>query len=107
VALIPTQTAQPIQAQSVEDSISQLRVAGAVAPEPLTRGAEFKFGYQYIINSAAAIKEALKRSPVGVTIGNDELTSFISTGVTIVAALWVMIRRVKQGDIGVFGGRKR
>ena len=43
---------------------------------------------------------------IGVTIGNDELTSFISTGVTIVAALWVMIRRVKQGDIGVFGGRK-
>jgi hypothetical protein len=25
---------------------------------------------------------------------------------TILAALWVMIRRVMQGDIGVFGGRK-
>jgi hypothetical protein len=43
---------------------------------------------------------------IGVTIGNDELTGFISTGVTIVAALWVMIRRIKQGDISVFGGRK-
>ena len=43
---------------------------------------------------------------IGVTIGNDELTGFISTGVTIVAALWIMIRRIKQGDISVFGGRK-
>lgn len=43
---------------------------------------------------------------IGVTVGNDQLTSFISTGVTIVAALWVMIRRVKQGDIGVLGSRK-
>jgi uncharacterized membrane protein len=43
---------------------------------------------------------------LGVTIGNEELTGFITTGITILAALWVMIRRVKQGDIGVFGGRK-
>ena len=43
---------------------------------------------------------------VGVTIGNDELTSFITTGVTIAAALWVMVRRVMHGDIGILGGRK-
>jgi uncharacterized membrane protein len=43
---------------------------------------------------------------LGVTIGSEELTGFITTGVTILAALWVMIRRVKQGDIGILGGRK-
>jgi hypothetical protein len=43
---------------------------------------------------------------IGVTIGNDELTSFIATGITIVAALWVMIRRVMQGDINALGSRK-
>ena len=35
---------------------------------------------------------------LGVTIGNEELTGFITTGVTICAALWVMIRRVMQKD---------
>jgi hypothetical protein len=43
---------------------------------------------------------------LGVVIGNDDLTGFITTGVTILAGLWVMIRRVKQGDISVLGGRK-
>jgi len=43
---------------------------------------------------------------LGVTIHSEELTGFITTGVTIGAALWVMIRRVMQGDIGVLGGRK-
>lgn len=43
---------------------------------------------------------------IGVMIGNEELPGFIATGVTIVAALWVMVRRVMQGDIGVLGGRK-
>jgi hypothetical protein len=43
---------------------------------------------------------------LGVTIGNEELTGFITTGVTIVAALWAMIRRYQMGGIGVFGGRK-
>jgi hypothetical protein len=43
---------------------------------------------------------------VGVTIGSDELTGFITTGVTICAALWVMARRVMQGDINALGGRK-
>jgi hypothetical protein len=32
------------------------------------RGAEFEFGYQYITNSAASIKEALKRSPVCIAV---------------------------------------
>jgi hypothetical protein len=43
---------------------------------------------------------------LGATIGNEELTGFITTGVTIGAALWVMIRRVMKGDIGVLGGRR-
>lgn len=43
---------------------------------------------------------------LSVTIGSDELTGFITTGVTIVAALWAMIRRYQMGGIGVFGGRK-
>jgi uncharacterized membrane protein len=43
---------------------------------------------------------------IGVTIGNEELTGFISTAVTILSALWVMVRRVKQGDITVVGSRK-
>jgi hypothetical protein len=44
---------------------------------------------------------------IGVTIGSDELTGFITTGVTIVAALWVMVRRYMQGDVSVLGARKR
>jgi uncharacterized membrane protein len=43
---------------------------------------------------------------IGVTLGNDELTSFITTGVTILSALWVLVRRYKQGDITIVGGRK-
>jgi hypothetical protein len=34
---------------------------------------------------------------LGVTIGSDELTSFITTRRNYLAALWVMIRRVMQG----------
>jgi hypothetical protein len=44
---------------------------------------------------------------IGVTIGSDELTDFITTGVTIGAALWVMARRFIQGDINALGARKR
>mgnify|MGYP001184954578 CR=1 FL=1 len=43
---------------------------------------------------------------LGVTIGSEELTGFITTGVTISAALWVMVRRVMQGDVNVLGARK-
>ena len=38
---------------------------------------------------------------------SEELTGFITTGVTIGAALWLMIRRVMQGDIGVLGRGER
>jgi hypothetical protein len=43
---------------------------------------------------------------VGVTIVDEQLTGFVTTGITIAAALWVIVRRVMQGDISVFGGRK-
>lgn len=58
----------------------------------------------YLSAFVALLAQVLPR--IGVTVGNDELTSFIATGVTIVAALWVMIRRWMKGDIGVFGGCK-
>jgi small basic protein len=58
----------------------------------------------YVSAVAAILAQVLPH--LGVTIGNEELTGFITTGVTICAALWVMIRRVMQGDIGVLGGRK-
>jgi hypothetical protein len=44
---------------------------------------------------------------LGVTIGSDELTGFITTGFTICAALWVMVRRVMKGDVNALGARKR
>jgi hypothetical protein len=34
------------------------------------------------------------------------VTPFISTGVTIGAALWVMVRPLMQGDISILGDRK-
>jgi hypothetical protein len=43
---------------------------------------------------------------IGVTLGSEELTGFITTGVTIGAALWVMLRRYMQGDVNVLGARK-
>ena len=43
---------------------------------------------------------------IGVTIGTDQLTTVITTLVTIGAALWIWIRRVQAGDVKLFGGRK-
>ena len=43
---------------------------------------------------------------IGVSLGSEELTQAVSAFITVIAALWVMIRRLKQGDIGVFGGRR-
>lgn len=42
----------------------------------------------------------------GVQVVNDELTVVVSNIITAGAAIWVMVRRYKQGDIGVLGGRK-
>jgi hypothetical protein len=43
---------------------------------------------------------------IGVTLGNDELTAFATTLITIVAGAWAMIRRYQVGGIGLLGGRK-
>lgn len=43
---------------------------------------------------------------LGVQVGSDELTTLVSNIVTVGAALWVIIRRVKQGDITALGVRK-
>jgi hypothetical protein len=40
---------------------------------------------------------------IGVTVGSEELTQAITTFITVMAALWVMIRRIQQGDINAFG----
>lgn len=42
----------------------------------------------------------------GIIIGNDTLTAFISTGITIVSGLWIWVRRYQQGDVKLFGGLK-
>lgn len=43
---------------------------------------------------------------IGVTIGNDQLTSAVSTIVAIGTGLWIWYRRVKAGDVSVSGARK-
>ena len=53
----------------------------------------------------AILAQVLPR--IGVIIGNEQISGFVTTGVTIVAALWVMVRRVMQGDIDALGARKR
>lgn len=44
---------------------------------------------------------------LGVQVGSDQLTTTITTIVTIAAGLWIMVRRFQKGDIGLFGSRKR
>jgi hypothetical protein len=43
---------------------------------------------------------------VGVTVGNDQITSFVQTAVVIGAGIWIWVRRYQEGDVGVFGSRK-
>lgn len=43
---------------------------------------------------------------LGVEIGSDQLTTTITTILTIVGALWVLIRRHRAGDVTLFGRRK-
>lgn len=42
----------------------------------------------------------------GLSIGSAELTGTIQTLVLIVTGLWIWIRRVRVGDVGVMGARK-
>lgn len=43
---------------------------------------------------------------LGVTIGNDDLTTTVTTILTVGAAIWIWVRRVKAGDVHVLGSRK-
>lgn len=43
---------------------------------------------------------------LGVNIGNDALTTTITTVVTLGAAVWIWIRRYQQGDVTASGARK-
>jgi len=42
---------------------------------------------------------------IGVTLGNDEITTAVSVLVTVIAALYAWVRRYKQGDITLGGVR--
>lgn len=43
---------------------------------------------------------------IGVTLGNEQITSFVQTAVVIVAGVWIWVRRYQQGDITPMGHRK-
>jgi hypothetical protein len=43
---------------------------------------------------------------IGVEIATDELTNFLMTGATIVAALVILGRRFLKGDVTVFGAKR-
>lgn len=43
---------------------------------------------------------------LGVTLGSDDLTLFVTTTIAIVAGAYGMFRRYQRGDITVFGSRK-
>ena len=43
---------------------------------------------------------------IGVTVGSEELTTFVSVALTIVAGIWALIRRYRQGNINLAGIRK-
>lgn len=40
---------------------------------------------------------------IGVTLGNDSLTTTVSAVLTIGGALWALVRRYKQGGVSVLG----
>ena len=43
---------------------------------------------------------------LGIEVGSAELTTTLSTIITVLAGLWVMVRRFKAGDITPLGVRK-
>lgn len=60
---------------------------------------------QIYVSAVVAILAAIFPH-LGITIGNEELTTTVSVIVSVTASLWVMIRRHAQGDITVAGVRK-
>jgi len=55
----------------------------------------------YISAFIAVLAQVLPH--IGISLPNEELQGFVSTGVTILAALWVMISRFRKGDINAAG----
>lgn len=43
---------------------------------------------------------------IGVTIGSEELTTFVSTLVSIISGLIILVRRHGKGDITIAGFKK-
>jgi len=43
---------------------------------------------------------------IGLTVGSEELTSWIQAGITLVGGIIIMVKRFKRGDITVLGTRK-
>lgn len=43
---------------------------------------------------------------IGVTLGNDELTTFVSVIITIGGGIWALVRRYQGGGVNVLGLRK-
>lgn len=54
-----------------------------------------------LVNLLAALLPAL-----GLNIGDEALTTTIQTLVLVGSALWILIRRLAMGDIGLSGVRK-
>ncbi len=43
---------------------------------------------------------------LGINVGTEALTTTLATVITVVAGLWVIVRRLQNGDIDAFGRRK-
>jgi uncharacterized membrane protein len=57
--------------------------------------------------SAALIALAAQILPlIGEQVGTDELTTTLSTILTILSGVWILRRRFRQGDIYVSGRRR-
>lgn len=41
----------------------------------------------------------------GIKVGSDALTVTVQTVIVMGAQIWIMIRRLQQGDITILGGR--
>lgn len=59
----------------------------------------------YISAVIVILSQVLPLIP-GVSLGNDQITNLAQALVAIVAGLWVLVRRVQQGDIKASGVRK-
>ena len=42
---------------------------------------------------------------IGVTLGNDQLTSFVQVILVIGGSVWALIRRYQAGGVSIFGKR--